>query len=129
MPDRKVTFTGAKGDSLWLFSLEGTMEPVSSRDVASPLAAMMDVEIAPGDPDLAAGEATYRQICTACHGDNGLGAAGHEGVALTDIAGDMQGIVNAVSRGQNERMPAFAEILTPEQIRDVAGFVSRGEFD
>jgi len=124
-----VYSSGAKGDSLWLFSLEGTMEPVSSRDVASPLAAMMDVEIAPGDPDLAAGEATYRQICTACHGDNGLGAAGHEGVALTDIAGDMQGIVNAVSRGQNERMPAFAEILTPEQIRDVAGFVSRGMFD
>jgi len=124
-----VYSSGAKGDSVWLFSLKGTMDSVSQRESASPLAAMMDVEIAPGEADIAAGEKAYQQICTACHGANGLGAAGHEGVALTEIAGDIQGIVNVVSRGQNQRMPAFGEILTPEQVRDVAHYVSQGLFE
>ncbi|MFT5321999.1 MAG: quinohemoprotein ethanol dehydrogenase, partial [Pseudohongiellaceae bacterium] len=121
--------TGAKGDSLWLFSLEGTMDPVTERDNASPLAAMMPVEIAAGEADLAAGERTYRQICTACHGDSGLGAAGHEGVSLSDVSSNLQAIVTAVSRGQNEQMPAFELILTPEQVRDVANFVNQGLFE
>ncbi len=123
-----VYSSGAHGDSVWLFSLNGTMDPVSQRDNASPLTAMMDVEIAPGEADLAAGETTYRQICTTCHGDTGLGAAGHEGVALNTIASDLQGIVNAVTRGQNNRMPAFEAILSPEQVRDVASFVNQKLF-
>lgn len=118
------------GDSVWLFSLTGTMDEIAADGSAGiggavvANAALPAVQIAAGAADLQAGEATYKQICVSCHGDKGIG--GHaDGASLAPAAGDLQRIVTTVTRGQNDRMPAFGSIYTPEQIRDVASYINK----
>ena len=65
--------------------------------------------------------------CAACHGPEGKGNKALGAPNLTDdvwLYGSSEAtIVEGILNGRNNRMPAQAGILTPEQIRMVAAFV------
>ncbi|MBK6672173.1 MAG: PQQ-binding-like beta-propeller repeat protein [Proteobacteria bacterium] len=112
---------GRKGDSLWLFSLDGTIDslPPEGSSIVAP-APMVALPAGPANVTL--GAATFRQFCVTCHGEQGTGGQGG-GASLATIARDMQAIANTVAAGRNT-MPAFRLMLTTEQLRDVAGYIS-----
>jgi quinohemoprotein ethanol dehydrogenase len=107
----------ARGDSLWLFGLEGTLEPVA------PPGALMTFSpgaTAPGDAE--AGAAVYATACVACHGEQGEG--GHGGGPSLQAERSTPIVLQTVSEGRNA-MPAFGNALTAAQIRDVAAYVTQ----
>lgn len=106
-----------KGDSVWLFALDGTMEQVSLNEMT---VAAAPVSVAEGDPNIAAGKQIFETICAACHGQDGRG--GHGGVDLSK-ATDFKSVTETVALGKN-KMPPLGGALTPEQLRDVSGYVN-----
>jgi quinohemoprotein ethanol dehydrogenase len=143
----------ARGDSVWLFGLEGTMGPVQpgtpvSRTAAAapaPPAADRSVRLQPDQADrsvrlqpdqaravsgfsrttadLAEGKRLFTLNCAVCHGDDGKG--GHTGGAPLDKVRDLDAAIQTVTNGRNN-MPPFRGAFTPEQIRDVSAFVIEG---
>ena len=110
----------ARGDSLWLFGLDGTLEPSISA-VASGAATPV-TQAAAGQPNIDSGKATYDRACSSCHGPKGEG--GHDGAPSLRAARNAALVMQTVSEGRRE-MPSFGSLLTAEQIRDVAGYVSQ----
>ena len=128
----------ARGDSVWLFGLEGKMGPVQagtpvSRTAAAapaPPAADRSVRLQPDPvaaattvtraPDLVEGKRIFTTNCAVCHGDDGKG--GHTGGAPLDKMRDLDAAVATVTNGRNN-MPSFRSAFTPEQIRDVSVYV------
>jgi quinohemoprotein ethanol dehydrogenase len=107
----------ARGDSLWLFGIDGALEPVPP---AGSLMTFSPASAAPGDAT--AGAAVYTTACLACHGEQGEG--GHGGGPSLRAMKNRAVVLQVVSEGRNA-MPAFgAGTLTAEQIRDVATYVS-----
>ncbi len=114
-----------KGDSVWLFALNGGMEQAEPAAMtAAPSAAGEDdsIAVAEGEPDLAAGEQVFRSACVACHGDDGAG--GHGGGIDLRNSTDFATVATVIAQGRNN-MPALGAVFTPEQLRDVASYVSR----
>lgn len=112
------------GDNVWLFALNGTLQPAApaSSMRASSTAGQEDaIVVAEGEPDLVAGEVVFQTACSACHGEDGRG--GHGGGIDLINASSIEIVVGIVSQGRNN-MPALGAIFTPEQLRDVAGYVS-----
>ena len=114
----------ARGDSVWLFGLDGTLSPVqpgtpiSRQAAAAPAAATNDRSVRL-QPDVAAGQRVYTQACVFCHGTDGKGDHGGASLAaVTDLAAAMQ----TVTAGRNN-MPPFRTTLTPDEIRDVSAYV------
>jgi alcohol dehydrogenase (cytochrome c) len=107
-----------KGDSVWLFALDGTLAPVPA-----PGAAMLLTlnAAAQGASDPTQGRQVYDTACVFCHGEQGEG--GHGGGKPLASAREQVFVVQTVSEGRRE-MPSFAGALTPEQIRDVAAYVA-----
>jgi quinohemoprotein ethanol dehydrogenase len=105
------------GDSLWLFSLEGTLPP--SEPPRSLAARATAVTFTGGNA--AAGAEVYAQVCSACHGPEGLG--GHGGGPNITKMTVLELVANTVISGKNN-MPPFASALTFSQIRDVAAYVT-----
>jgi alcohol dehydrogenase (cytochrome c) len=105
----------ARGDSVWLFGLDGTLPPVTAGAPVS-----RQVAAAVGPPNPVAGKQLYQQNCEVCHEADGKGGHGAAAslVALKDLAATIQ----TVTAGRNT-MPSFAANFTPEQIRDVSGYV------
>jgi mono/diheme cytochrome c family protein len=62
----------------------------------------------------------------ACHGDTGTGGHGG-GASLVNMAKDTQQLAATAHDGR-KTMPAFSSVLKPEQLRDVAGYVSQQLF-
>lgn len=62
------------GDSVWLFSLKGTMEQAAPALTNAP-AGTPDRK----EPDLARGESIFREACSSCHGRSGEGGHGRPG--------------------------------------------------
>ena len=112
---------GKKGDSLWLFSLDGTIDslPPEQTTAAAPIPV---VALPAGPANVKQGAITYRQYCVTCHGEQGMGGQGG-GASLVNISRDIQSISNTAAAGKNT-MPAFRLMLNPEQLRDVAGYIS-----
>jgi alcohol dehydrogenase (cytochrome c) len=111
-------FAGSpRGDSVWLFGLDGALEPVPP---AGSLMTFAPGAAAPGNAD--AGATVYTTACLACHGEQGEG--GHGGGPTLQAMGNATVVLQVVSEGRNA-MPAMAGTLTPEQIRDVAAYVSQ----
>ena len=122
----------ARGDSVWLFGLDGTLPPVQpgapvSRTTAAPAppaagttAAATTAAPRVASANVAAGQQLYKQACVVCHGEDGKGGhgAGAPLVGVTDLAAAMQ----TVTTGRND-MPPFRTTFTPEQIRDVSAYV------
>jgi quinohemoprotein ethanol dehydrogenase len=106
----------AKGDSVWLFALDGTLPPARPAS-----AAMLLTSAAQGEADLANGRQVYDMTCVFCHGEQGEG--GHGGGKPLVDARDPLYVVQTVSEGRRD-MPTLAGALTPEQIRDVAAYVA-----
>jgi quinohemoprotein ethanol dehydrogenase len=117
---------GPRGDSVWVFSLDGTMDEITEDAAATPAqpsqlsSEQLLAELPSGDANLESGHLLYRTTCLPCHGETGRGGEGL-GAPLTDqlTLGD---IVNRLTYGRNQ-MPAFGAILEKEQIRDVAHYV------
>jgi alcohol dehydrogenase (cytochrome c) len=108
-----------KGDGVWLFGLEGKMEPLPPLQ-SVPSQSSMPAP-APGRPaDVVNGEKIYRSACVYCHGDHGQGGEGG-GKAISPTLG-VEGVAAVLSAGRNQ-MPAFGTSMTAEQLNDVATFV------
>jgi alcohol dehydrogenase (cytochrome c) len=118
----------ARGDSMWLFGLEGTLQPVQpgtpvSRTNAAPAAATAPAAAAAprlADANLVEGKRLFVQTCAVCHGEDGKG--GHTGGAPLDRMTDFSAAIRTVTAGRNN-MPPFGSALTSEQIRDVSAYV------
>jgi alcohol dehydrogenase (cytochrome c) len=106
----------ARGDSVWLFALDGTLDP------APPAGALLTFEPgAGGAPNVEAGKTVYDTACTFCHGEQGEG--GHGGGPSLQAVKNAALVMQMVTEGRNN-MPPIGGTLTPEQIRDVAGYVT-----
>lgn len=71
------------------------------------------------------GEQTYREICQACHmanAEGGTSAARIPALAANSHLADADFVLGRVLRGKGG-MPAFAGMLSPEQVAGVAGYV------
>jgi quinohemoprotein ethanol dehydrogenase len=111
----------ARGDSVWLFGLDGTLPPALEGSPVSRLAAPPAVAAAAGRAaDAARGEQIYRQACALCHGADGKGGHG-VGAPLVGLK-DLAAVTQMVTAGRNG-MPPFRSSFTPEQIRDVSAYV------
>ncbi len=121
---------GGRGDSVWLFSLQGRISslpaPLADSSAGGANAAV-PVVYAPGKPDLSDGRRLYSLYCVACHGANGMGGHGG-GAPLASVAGNVRYIIATATRGKNQNMPSFHGALKPEQLRDIAGYISRKLF-
>jgi quinohemoprotein ethanol dehydrogenase len=116
-----------RGDSLWLFSLNGTLGPVQPGQpipfgaggggTEAP-AAKQDAPVGP--PDLQAGKIIYMGTCTYCHGDKGKG--GHTAPAFPPTATPAT-IEQMLTTGKNQ-MPSFKGILSSQDMHNVASFVT-----
>jgi quinohemoprotein ethanol dehydrogenase len=118
----------ARGDSVWLFALDGTLGPAQagapvSRTAAATPAAAPAVGAATArlaDANVVEGKRIFTTNCVACHGDDGKG--GHTGGAPLDKVADFNAAIQTVTAGRNN-MPSFRGSFTPEQIRDVSAYV------
>jgi quinohemoprotein ethanol dehydrogenase len=129
----------ARGDSVWLFALDGTLGPVQAGTPVSRTAAATPAATPPTNdrsvrlqPDLPAaaaiiaaanlveGKRIFTQNCAVCHGDDGKG--GHTGGAPLDKVADFNAAIQTVTAGRNN-MPSFRSAFTSEQIRDVSAYV------
>ena len=122
----------ARGDSVWLFALDGTLPPVEAgtpapRTVPGPGGAPATAADAAAEPGafLAAadppnGERLYAQACVLCHGEDGKG--GHGAGAPLDAIDDLGAAVRTIESGRNT-MPPFGITLSAAQIRDVSAYV------
>ena len=111
-------FAGSpRGDSVWLFSLKGTLDPVppavtdTSNMIGPPI----------GNPNIEAGALLYAQACVACHGEDGQ--AGHVGPPIPPGLG-LGEVVRLIADGRNE-MPGFTGVFTSAEARNIAGYVTR----
>ena len=116
----------ARGDSVWLFGLDGTLPPAApgtpvSRTAAPASDTTAAAARAGSVVDLVRGRQVYEQACVVCHGTDGKGGHGVGAplVGLKDLGTTMQ----TVTSGRNNTMPAFGTSLTPDQIRDVSAYV------
>jgi alcohol dehydrogenase (cytochrome c) len=99
-----------RGDSVWLFGLDGDLPPAVATAGADPAAEPVSVTAA----------ALYADQCGACHGAEGLGGAG--GGPSLEASTDLATVTRIVSQGLNH-MPAFGESLTPAEIGAVSAHV------
>jgi len=116
-----VLIGSAKGDSVWLFGLDGTLPPAAERDTEVRTTAVPAVPSGAAVPALAAeGEQVFKTTCVACHGEDGRG--GHGGGAPLDQVTDSALVIATVTDGRGT-MPPLGGALTAEQIRAVAAYV------
>ena len=118
-----------KGDSVWLFSTSGKLEsfPITA---GRPMALLYGghetpITFASGSPDVSNGKKIFQTFCTACHDNTGLGSNG--GANLMNASKDSKFIITTATTGRGD-MPAFKDVLTPEQLRDVAGYITTDLF-
>jgi mono/diheme cytochrome c family protein len=105
----------ARGDSLWLFALDGTLEP------APPAGSLMTFSPATTGPaNVENGETVFKTACVFCHGEQGEG--GHGGGPTLQQLRSAAVVMQMATEGRNA-MPAFGTSLSSEQIRDVAAYV------
>ncbi|MEJ2089235.1 MAG: c-type cytochrome, partial [Gammaproteobacteria bacterium] len=102
------------GDSVWLFSLTGTLESVTPPLETDP------ADVSLEGADIAAGADLYARTCAACHGNEGKG--GHGGGPSIERAMEPSYIVSIVTNGGGN-MPPFGARLKAEQVRDVVMYV------
>ena len=121
---------GQRGDSLWLFSLDGKVDSLSAGSSRWPLAAghlaqghrrRLPVRLPAGPADLAQGKTLYGQLCVGCHGDSGTGTS--NGASLENVGRDRQAVADTAWNG-SKLMPSFRTALSPEQLRDIASYIS-----
>jgi quinohemoprotein ethanol dehydrogenase len=116
----------ARGDSLWLFALDGTLPPAAPGTPVNRFTAAPPADVVPrpaavtGTTDIVRGKQLYDQACALCHGADGRGGHG-VGAPLVTLT-DLDATIRTVTAGKNG-MPPFSSSFTPEQIRDVSAYV------
>jgi alcohol dehydrogenase (cytochrome c) len=110
----------AKGDSVWLFGLDGTLPPAKERDTEPRPAAAAAPVAAAATAGTASGKQIFQQACLPCHGPDGKG--GHGGGAPLNKVSDVALVKRTVQEGRNS-MPPFGAALSPEQIEAVSAYV------
>jgi mono/diheme cytochrome c family protein len=77
-----------------------------------------------GNGDAAAGKEVFASAgCGGCHTFSAAGSTGSVGPNLDDASPSFDKVVSQVTSGGGA-MPSFKDDLTPQQIQDVAAFVS-----
>jgi quinohemoprotein ethanol dehydrogenase len=126
----------AHGDSLWQFSLDGTLGQVRAGSSATAIQHAGESSKtktggesrSPADTravgDVAAGRSVFSSNCSVCHGDRGQGGNGGPNLTTIPAARTVAGVVKQVTNGGGG-MPAFGGQLSAKQISDVAAFVTR----
>lgn len=111
-----------RGDSVWLFSLDGTLEPVA----APPASAFVgrsgmggDAVVPQGLPNLDNGQTLYALVCELCHGTDGRG--GHADGAPITPGLTLAEALPVVTEGRNT-MPGFGTALSPDDLHDVSAY-------
>jgi len=121
----------ARGDSVWLFGLDGTMGPVPAGTPVQRNAVTISEGRRPGQPvqtaeqlraaaDVENGRRVFLQNCSVCHGEDGK--SGHGAAPSLAAVNDLEMVMTTVSNGRNA-MPSF-RTFTAEQVRDVSAFVT-----
>jgi mono/diheme cytochrome c family protein len=106
---------GPRGDSVWLFALDGALEQVApAQESTARLTSNVSTEV-----NLEAGKTAYFNSCVFCHGADGTG--GHGGPAFTTGL-SAETIRRTVSGGRNQ-MPAFGSFLDDAAIANVSAWV------
>jgi quinohemoprotein ethanol dehydrogenase len=112
-------FSGSpRGDNLWLFGLNGSIDESDPAGTATTASAETDHSGAL-PASIEAGRIVYQSACQFCHGQNGEGGQNAPTLANLNTAAE---IASTVQRG-GITMPKFEQILTPQQIRDVSAYV------
>ncbi|MFO1502589.1 MAG: PQQ-binding-like beta-propeller repeat protein [Steroidobacteraceae bacterium] len=111
----------AKGDSVWLFGLDGTLPQAKERDTeaAAPAAPVAAANTAADAP--ISGAQIFQQACLPCHGADGKG--GHGGGAPLNKTTDLALVMKVVKEGRNN-MPPFGAALSAAQIDAVSHFIT-----
>ena len=104
-----------RGDSVWLFALDGTLDEVAEAG-SGPLMSAAPTR----PPDAGLGRTIFDGTCAFCHGSAGEG--GHGGGVPLAAATDPAFVAGRIARGFNA-MPPFAATLSPDEIQDVAAYV------
>jgi alcohol dehydrogenase (cytochrome c) len=121
-------FAGSRnGDSLWLFSTSGKLESLPASSITAKTPDATAFVLPSGAPDTVKGAKLYQQFCVACHGETGTGGHGG-GASLANAARDLRTIAATADQGR-KAMPSFRGVLTPEQLRDIAGHVADDLFE
>ena len=117
-----AVFAGSRrGDSVWLFSLEGKLGPTSPIAAApAPRASAQSTALA--TPNAANGREIYRQSCAPCHGANGQGGTGGGAALHAARLGTLDAVAALIAAGRNN-MPGYASTLSAQQVRDVSAYV------
>ena len=105
----------ARGNSVWLFSLKGTLDEADPPDTTNPQPRGEGGRVA----DISAGRKIYGEARSSCHGPRGQG--GHSGPPLTSIL-DFEKVMR-MDREGGVQMPPLGSTLTPEGIQDVSTYV------
>ncbi|MDX6375818.1 MAG: quinohemoprotein ethanol dehydrogenase, partial [Gaiellaceae bacterium] len=118
------------GDSLWLFSLDGTMGPVAPGASAAagthagetPTSTTGTTPTTAGDP--AAGKQVFADNCSVCHGPSGTGGNGGPDLTTIPAAADPKAVAAQVTNGGGG-MPPFKGTLSDADIQNVAAYVAQ----
>jgi mono/diheme cytochrome c family protein len=112
-------FGALKGDGVWLFSLDGTLNELPPDNGGS--ASQVAITVPDRQADLAAGESMYKAACVYCHGDSGAGGEGGGAQLTGQLA--IADIMNVLGNGRNV-MPNFSPVMSNEQMHDVASYLA-----
>ena len=104
--------------------METTRKTLGTATLVAALLAGACLVSTPARADVAAGEATFKAKCAACHGADGKGK---EAMKTRDLAAaDVQKMSDAdlsgmITNGKG-KMPAY-KTLTPDQVKDLVAFI------
>jgi len=141
-----VFANGKRGDGIWMFSLDGKIDPVAPPAPPGgrpgggpgpgpgPGAGAGGAAAGPGPgPGAAAasgrplsrdnGEKIYKGACLPCHGESGEG--GHGGGPSLIAGQTPDKIISVTSAGKNN-MPSFAATYSADDLRDIASYIVDG---
>ncbi len=117
-----VSARSKRNDGVWLFALNGTMDALPRGSADS------EATVPHGPPyfpparpaNLDHGKKLFTETCVACHGDNGEGST-HGGAPFIDVLNE-EIVVHLIQNGRNQ-MPAFGEMYSSQDLRDLSGYV------
>lgn len=117
-----AAFAGSvRGDTIWMFSLDGTLEQEVAAAAAPPPGPRAPVAVPVNlVADLDNGSTIYDNACKACHGETGQGGQGG-GAPLNNTALSLSQLMLVIDAGRNT-MPAFG-VFSDQELLDVSTFV------